>query len=246
MKNSLVLLVIVLLTLNGCSVKSVRQSNQYPLFIQETKVIAIMPPDLYINQITAGKQIELMDEWTDQAKEMITEALKESFGNRNEYEIKFIDKDWLKENHKALWKDYSSLYSTVAKTLMMHAMDQGPHRFPTKKDHFDYTLGVGVSELAQVVGADMLFFIYGEEYYSTKGKMASEFFAFAALAALSGGTAIVLPTVVPDAIYFSVVNGHTGQIEWIKTFSGGILTRSLNNKKHISKIINSVMDDMFH
>lgn len=243
--QKILLVIIIFITVSGCSSKNIRQTNNYPEYIQKVKTIAVMPPNLYIHQITAGKQVELMDEWTDQAKEMVTEGLKESFQNQHGYDIKFIDKDWIKENHRVLWKEYSSLYSTVAKSLMLHAMDYGPHKFSTKKDSFDYTLGSEVSILAKFVQADMLFFIYGEEYYSTKGKIVSELFSFAASAVLSGGTVAAFPTIVPDSIYFSVVNGQTGQIEWFKKFSGGIFTRGFNNKENISKIIESIMKDMF-
>lgn len=245
MKKLIPILIVSVLTAGGCSVKSMRQTGQYPVYIREAKTIAVMPPDLYIYQITAGKMVELMDSWTDEAKEMTALALKENLDDRYGYDIKFIDEDWLKENHKALWKDYSALYSTAVKSLMLHAMDTGPHRFPTKKDRFDYTLGSGVSELAKAVEADSLLFIHGEEYYSTKGKMVSEFFAFASAAALSGGTVILLPTVEPDKFYFSVVNGKTGQIEWTKALSGGIFTRSFDDQKGVSKVIGSVTKDMF-
>ena len=89
--------------------------------------------------------------------------------------------------------------------------------------------------------ADSLFFIHGKEYYSTTGKKISEVFTLAAGAFFG---AIVLPTVEPDTFYFSVVNGETGQVEWTKSLSGGIFTRSFDDQKGVSKVIESVVDDM--
>jgi len=243
MRKLLSVLIITVTVASGCSVKNVRQTTQYPTYIRETKTIAVMPLDFYIYQITAGKIIELMDSWTDKSKEMVTLALEENLSDRYGYNIKFIDEDWIQENHKALWKDYSALHSTVAKSLMMHAMDGGAHRFPTKKDRFDYTLGAGISELARAVEADSLIFIHGKEYYSTKGKIASEIFTFAVAAALFG--AVAIPMLERDTFYFSVINGQTGQIEWMKSVSGGIFTRSFDDQEGVSKVIESVTKDMF-
>src|SRR3989338_4917196 len=93
----------LLIFLTGCA-STLRTSPTYSSSIKNVKTIAVMPPDVKVYQITAGGVQELIDEWSDQAKKYIKEALERDLGQEQNVAVKFVDEKWLKDNYKDLWR----------------------------------------------------------------------------------------------------------------------------------------------
>ena len=168
-----------------------------------------MPPDVEVYKITAGGVTELMDEWNDKAKGFIQDALKQHLAKRFGFEIKFIDEEWLKREHKELWNSNRALYNAVATSALSHAYAMSPNAFPDKVKNFDYTLGEKLQNLAQVCEADALLFIYGFDYEATAGRNLLLVWNI-----LLGASVIPIN---PSAMMMGLVDGRTGDVTWFKT-----------------------------
>ncbi len=173
----------------------------------------------------------MIDEWSDDAKQWIQEALKEHLGSRYSFNIKFIPEDWLKTKHKRLWKDNESLFDSVAYSALLHAYP-GVHTFPSKVKNFDYTLGQEFEELARVCEADGILFIRGLDYEATMGRQILNFWNFTIGMALG-----VIPlSTEPSFMVMGIVDHSTGDVEWFKT-SPGDMQYSFKDKEQINSLV---------
>ncbi len=225
--NHKILLIVTIVFLSGCasSTRTLRTSPTYDEVIKTTKVIAVMPPDVKVNELTAGGVTQEIDEWSQKAKEYITEALKKHLSERFNVQVKFIEEPWLKKEHKELWRDYRSLYDAVSYSALMHAYP-GIDEFPYKKEKFDYTLGADISQLSSVCGADAVLFIWGFDIETSTGRKWVEFFDAAVLG---------VSFIHPSALTFGLVNGKTGDLEWYVTSPGG--EYNFRNEKQLDGLV---------
>lgn len=173
-----------------------------------------MPADIEVYQLSAGGIKELIDEWSETAKRLTRESLQKHFAERYGFNIKFIEEDWLKENHKELWQVNKGLYQAVALSALLHAYP-GPNTFPSKVKNFDYTLGKEIQTLAQACGADALLFIHGIDHEATAGRVA--LFWWNVLMGVATGVT-VLPT-NPSFMAMGLVDSKSGDVEWFKVNS---------------------------
>ncbi len=216
--------------LSGCT-SYVKKSTTFDSNISRTKVIAVMPADIEVYQFSAGGIRELMDEWSDQAKELVRQALEKHFASRYGFEIKFIDEKWLKENDKELWETNRGLYTAVAVSALLHAYP-GPNTFPDKIKNFDYTLGEEIQALAKLCGADALLFIHGFDHEATAGRVA--LFWWNVLMGVATGVTI-LPT-NPSFMAMGLADGTTGEVEWFK-INPPETEYSFRNQNHMDSLI---------
>ncbi len=218
-----VILLFLLLTA-GCT-GSLRTSPSYPQLITQTKTIAVMPPDIHVYQLTAGGVREEMDEWNQTAKKLIEEKLKKHLAQRFGFEIKFIDEDWLKKNHKETWTANRSLFDAVSTSALQHGY-AGSNAFATKLKNFDYTLGQDTKKLADICESDALLFIYGFDHEATLGRTMMSFWS-----ALAG-----VYLLNPSLMVMGLVDGKTGDVIWFKiSFSES--EYSFHNEKSINSLI---------
>jgi len=216
---------VLAVTAGGCAT-AFKTSPTYPQAIKEIRTIAVMPPDVDVYKVTAGGVVEKVDEWSAEAKGYIREALKTHLSQRHDFEIKFIEEDWLKANHKTLWQANRELYYAVSLSALYHAYD-GVAQFPTKRKSFEYTLGKEVKELADAAGADALFFIYGLDHEDTAGRTAIKIFA-----ALLTNTIIYSPSMMT----MGLVNAKNGDLEWF-VVSPAQTEYSFRSQKHINTLV---------
>jgi hypothetical protein len=212
-------------TAGGCAT-AFKTSPTYPQAIKEIRTIAVLPPDVDVYKVTAGGVTEKIDEWSEEAKANIKEALKTHLSQRHDFEIKFIEEDWLKQNHKDVWTANRELYYVVSLSALIHAYT-GPEQFPSKKKYFQYTLGEDLKSLAQAVEADAVFFIYGADYEDTGGRVAFKIFA-----AVLTGTVLYNPCMLT----MGLVNGKTGDMEWF-VVNPAQTEYNFRSKKHIDALV---------
>ncbi len=241
MKKLMWFVLITVFFSSGCAT-NMRKAATYHTVIQQSKTIAVMPPNMRLHKIMAGGNMELIDEWSETANKLMGQAIKEKFSDEFNFQLKFIDENWLLEQDKELWREYKALYHAVAVSAIIHGIYPA-QRFSSKKENFDYTLGKNIRELSDKLNSDLLLFSYGEEFYSTGGRIASSLFTTAAVAALTGGTVVVLPTSVPDNLYFSLVNGTTGQVEWIRALPP-TTNKSFKKEKGVKKLVDIMTKNM--
>jgi len=225
-------IILTALSLTGCqTTKYYKKGPSFDSVMRATKTIAVMPVDVTVFELSAGGVPEEIDRWSISAREMIRNAIKDQLSDNYQYEIKFIDESWLKNNYKDLWKDYSSLYEAVASAGFLHGFEIGANSFKTKKDNFDYTLGNQTSALANIVGADALLFTYGFDYETTAGRKAVVF-----LYAMAGVNVQLTAT----GLNMGLVDGTTGDLLWLKGLPFGAVY-SFQNKNHIDTMMEWMM-----
>ena len=235
MRKYPILLLVFLLT--GCA-STLRTAPTYSSSIKEIKTIAVMPPDIKVYKITAGGVQELIDEWSDEAKQYIKEALERHLSQTQGVAIKFVDEKWLKENHKDIWRKNRALYSAISMSALLHAYP-GENEFPAKRKNFDYTLGPDIKELSQVCEGDALLFIYGFDNEATVGRQALWWFNITM--ALATGVAY-LP-INPSGMAVGLVNAQTGNLEWLKVTPADT-EYSFRNSKSMDTLIEWITRDL--
>jgi hypothetical protein len=210
MKKSIAILLIAAFLTSGCS--TMRTSPQFSQNIPNIKTIAVMPLDVKVFKITAGGVTEEIDEWSDKAKTDIKTSLQAQL-SLSGFEVKFVDESWLKEQNKELWTENKALYEMVSNAITLHAISgHSPAVFKTKIKNFDYTLGVDVSALSEMCGADSLLFVYGYDHEATAGRIGLYLWGIAVAAA----TGIVMIPSNPSSLTMALIDGKTGQVEWFK------------------------------
>ncbi len=189
-----------------------------------------MPPEIEVNQVSAGGVTELMDELSDETKARVSSSLKKHLAKRYGYEIVFVDEANLKATKKKQWIRNRALYEAVAYSIFTHGMSNvaiSNYPFPTKKENFDYTLGSEISALNEGINADLLLFINGYDYYQTAGQATISFINSLLLGAY---------TSFPKLMTMSLVSAKSGDVIWFKHFplEGNL---NLRNEKKVDDII---------
>lgn len=193
--------------LSGCATNNLRVSPSFSQASYHIKTIAVLPPDIKVYKLTAGGVRELMDEWNEESKALVSQALQKYLGQRYGFHVKFIQEDLLEANCRELWVSTKALYNTVAVNVLMHAYP-GPNAFTSKLENFDFTLGPEVSEIAQVCDADALLFVSGYDHEATGGRIALSYWNYF-MGALTGVTTILKN---PSFMSIALVDGETGDL----------------------------------
>ena len=225
------LLLLSILLLAGCQTFP-KHKVHYTLLDKNTSElpheVLLMPLDITVSEMLASGMQEEVPEWTAQAKRHIHAELDNDPRNRGNLNI--IPLQGMTEAQRSLLEQYTALYQTVAFNILYFTMNPLP-AWTHKVKHFDYTLGDGLSFLAEQTGADTALFISGEDIITTSGRKAAAIFAAAFGVYMPLGRAVIIG---------SLVDLHTGDILWINyTFSGDDTT--LTEREDAAE----VMDELF-
>ncbi len=215
---------------SGC-VSVTRQSPLLSEKMKSIKTIAILPVDVKVYKISAGGVQEEMDEWSVQATKFITDSLTKHVGSRSDIKIKFIDKDFLKNQPRETWKNNQALYEAIAQSALQHAYP-GMETFQSKVTNFDYTLGTDLEQLAKVCDADAVLFISGFDTEVTAGRVATELWT--QLLGAVAGVSIVYSH--PTFLNIGVVDGKSGDVLWFKV-NNPASEYSFKKKEHVDNLI---------
>lgn len=195
----------------GCaSTSNVQQIDRLESVTENPRVI-LMPPDIRYYLLTAGGLPEPHAEWTSAAQENFTNAATE-FARTIGSDMTVLDADDLGETEF----EYERLHAAVGNTILDHHF--GMTKLPSKGNGqvFDWSLGPGVSVLAEDHDADYALFVYYRDYQASGGRV-----AFAILAAAAGGYvqtgsehgfASLVDLRTGDVVWFNVVNAGSGEM----------------------------------
>lgn len=231
-----VLLCFLVVALSGCAT-FVKKNPHTSEILPKIKTIAVLPADITVFRFTSGGVREEIDDWNIKAKAYARESLQKYLHSQYGYQVKFIEEDWLKRNHKALWMSNRALFYSIALSALPHAFP-GAHQFDSKLNNFDYTLGPDVSALAQACDADSLLFIYGYDHEATAGRIALWWWDFS-LSLLTGVT--MLPN-NPSAMTMGLVDAKTGDVLIFK-ITPGQSEYSFINKNQMDGLIKWFVKD---
>lgn len=196
--------------------------------VKENPRVVLMPPDIRYYLLTAGGVPEPHAEWTEAAEVNFTAAVSD-YSTSIGTDLTVIDRDNLGETHI----EYEKLHSTVGMTILNHQF--GMYTLPSKGNGqvFDWSLGPGISELADQHDADYGLFVYYRDYQASGGRIAFAILAAAARTGVSTGG---------EVGFASLVDLRTGDIVWFNVVTSG--SGELRNQESAAAAVNTLFKNM--
>ena len=131
--------------------------------------ILVFRPDVQVGSMSMGGVEEPNADWTATARTNLAQALRDNQSDRD-HKIVFLG-DQEGDNARVL-ADYQALFRAVSLSIFQHKF--AGSRLPTKKDKFDWTLGPGVSRLAEIGGGNYGLLLYSHDAFGTAGRKAMQ------------------------------------------------------------------------
>ena len=194
------------LFLSGCATTSNVQQIDKLESIGDNPRIVLMPPDIRYYLVTMGGIPEANAEWTEAAKTNFSKAMLD-YAETIGADVRPISAD----NMLPAEIQYETLHSAVGLTLRQHHF--GLFKLPSKAGNFDWSLGPGVSAIADNHGADYALFVYYRDYQASGSRV-----AFAILAQAAG---VGVGTGATEHGFASLVDLKTGDIVWFNVVTAG-------------------------
>lgn len=166
---------------------------------------AVLPPDIVLNEYTAGGVRERREDWTATARQNATLEIERLGGDRVVVLGDFSDNPDLAEEVR----DIVALYQTID---INHATFAGI--LPNRPNTFEHSVG-SVDRVLEQADADALLIIYGMDDYFTSGRQALSVLGFVAAATLGGG---YMPSHGVDHVSAALI-ARDGTILWHNTVS---------------------------
>lgn len=168
------------------------------------RVLALLPPDIKIYELTAGGVSELRDDWSAAGRETVSRALMQAFKQRNIAVKRLAAEREAQEGFEEVY----TLYRAVSASIIEHTYRQ--HPFPQKLQYFDYSVGA-LDTVLQRHQADGLVVVYGIDEISTAGRKALRGVGLV-LGAITGQSVLSKGT---TALSLALVD-RSGSILWYK------------------------------
>lgn len=215
-----------LLLLSGCATTTNVQQIDKLESIGEDPRIVLMPPDIRYYLLTASGIPEANAEWTEAAKTNFSKALLD-YADTIGADVKTISANNMSPDEI----QYETLHSAVGLTLLTHYFGYAP--LPSKAGRFDWSLGPGVSAIADNHDADYALFVYYRDYQASGGRVAFAILAAAAGVGVSTGT---------EHGFASLVDLKTGDIVWFNVVTTG--KGELRNADDAAKTVDALFKDI--
>lgn len=202
--RSLLASVLLAVSLTGCIQATIPQYRAHYSFVEKPDVYAphkvlLLPVDVIIKEVTAGGVAEEVPDWSKRGSTNVREALSKYFNAEKKKKIRLLEMPKLSDRDNDNVKQHLALYRRVAGAVVDTSYGQMP--WPHKIQKFDYTLGHGLSALAERTGADSAIIVVGEDEVSTTGRKIAAFF----LDSVSYGHSFLSA---------AIVNLKTGDVLW--------------------------------
>jgi len=175
--------------------------------VAENPRIILMPPDIRYYLLTTGGLPQPHREWTETARDNFSIAARD-FAESIGTDLRILDPD----NIGVAESEYDRLHTAVGLTILNHHF--GAARLPGKNNGqiFDWSLGPGISQLAEKHNADYALYVYYRDYQASGGRV-----AFSVLAAALGS---YVPTGVEQG-FASLVDLRSGDVVWFNVVGDG-------------------------
>ncbi len=193
------------------------------------KKVLFIKPEIYVKELSVGGVAERVEEWSDTARDNVISAIDQQIQNNHLFEKTVIPENF-DETALDTLDEHVALYDVVGFNAFYfgRAKLKG---WEHKKDEFDYTLGKGLTSIAQKTGADAALFIVGEDHISSGGRKAARIFA-----ALLG---IALPA-SPTFLSVGLVDLKTGDLLWMN-YGTALDSKDLRKPEDVKKMLDEMM-----
>ena len=209
--------------LGGTEATAVRDDFTPP---QGEPVVLVFRPDVRVGAQTMGGMNEPNVEWTEAAKALIADAMRQEQAARG---LRFAFVPEMEGAEGELVADYSALFKTVAESAFQYSLFPGS-RLPTQKRRFDYTLGDEAAALRRLGGDYGLFFYTYDSYGSTGRKALQVLGLLAGVGMVPSGAHIG---------YAGLVDLRTGDLLWLNADvqMGGDVRTEEGARKRVAQLL---------
>lgn len=188
----------------------------------------MLPLSVKVKEMTAGGLRDEVGDWTREAHGHIHAWL--AAGDK----LAALPLDDIGAEEKAVVDEHIALFDVVAGSALAHTMtppvDQA---WQAKAKRFDYTIGPGLSFLADRTGHDKALFVFGEDVISSSGRKA----AFIVAAAFGVGIPLGHSFLIAG-----IVDLRSGDILWMDYFvSAG--DKTLRDRQDVDAILGDLFAD---
>jgi len=201
-------LTLILLLLSGCATSTAKvhytlKDNPHSRPLQQ---VVLLPVDVDVKEMSAGGVQEEVPEWSRKAEENIRSAVLVSRDPHGGCCVtRVVDSTALTPGERETLEEHLALFNTVAYNVMWMDLP-GNSAWSFKSEHFDYSLGNGLSFLKTRYAVDAGLVILGEDVVTTGGRKAMAFLAAA------GGVYIPMGH---SMLIGGLVDFETGDLLWL-------------------------------
>lgn len=224
----LFLILLLVVSTNAVSADQSFRSANLDLNNLPQKVL-IIKPEIYVREVSVGGVAERVEDWSDAAKQNVLNTIDEQINNQHLFD-KVLLPEMLSDVIVDSLDEHIALYDVVGFNAFYYGratLSGWKH----KKTEFDYTLGSGLSEIADLSGADAALFIVGEDHISSGGRKAARIFA-----ALLG---VALPA-SPTFLSAGLVDLRTGDLLWMN-YGTALDTKDLRKPEDVKEMLGEMM-----
>jgi hypothetical protein len=171
---------------------------------ERPKKILLLPPQMFVAELSAGGVIQKQDDWTREANENLLGGA-ETYFRENGQQLEAVRLPKLDAEEAETVESHIGLYDRLAYAIYIYGRGQDSG-WQHKKTEWDYTLGDGLAFLREKTGADTALIFTGADIISSSGRKA----AFVA--------GLLLGVVIPTGQSFITVglaDLKTGEIRWM-------------------------------
>lgn len=137
---------------------------------ERPKKVLLLPPQMFVAELSAGGVIQKQDDWTREANENLLAATEGYFRENGQLEVRRLPK--LAETDSETMESHIGLYDRLAQAIYIYGRG-GDSGWQHKKNEWDYTLGEGLAFLREQTGADSALIFTGADIISTGGRKAA-------------------------------------------------------------------------
>ena len=208
LKNIAVLFAAVIFFVGCATTQNVQQIEQLES-VGENPTILLMPPDIRYYLVTAGGISEPHAEWTEAAQVNFSSAVQDYAKEIGTNLVVMDDSDMT-----PLEVQYAKLHRAVGFTVLTNHF--GVLKLPTKAGQFDWSLGPGISGVAEDYEADYGLFTFYRDEQASGGRVALAILAAAAGSSITTGGEYGFASLVDlktgEVVWFNVVNAGSGEL----------------------------------
>ncbi len=195
------------------------------------KRILLLPPEVRMQEVSAGGIAETVEEWSKKPNENLVAALREEVKAKQMFEI--VEMPAISDAEQEILDQHVAMYEVVATNAYQFGMLRDGSWTERVKD-LNYTIGSGLKFLAEETGADAALFLVGLDSVSTMGRRV----LFVVTTIMFG-----LPVIPPGFSYVAagLIDLNTGKLLW-QSYDYGIGRLDLRELSDVRSLTTSVLE----
>lgn len=197
--------------------------------------LIVMQPDISVGVLTAGGAFEHREDWTKQSRDNVLKALHTQQAKRGG-NTTIADTREAAGGDTQMVSDLYWLHNAIGRAIRIHKYSPSP--LPTKKNKFDWTLGVDAVAYGAQTNYDYALFLHAQDSFSSGGRVALQ----VASALACGFGVCVMPTGGMQQAFVSLVDLKSGQIVWFNTLADS--NGDIRTPEGAAEMVNELLDEM--